>query len=52
MELHGDTTRGMTVCDVRGFGSEIQAKQPGQVDVVVGLDVKALKELFAENVLV
>lgn len=52
VELHGRSTRGMTVCDVRPFADPPdRAKSAPNVDVVVDVDVAALKGCFSSHVL-
>ena len=52
VELAGQKTRGMTVCDQRAFVSPPDApKGEENVDVVVNVDAERLKKLFADYLL-
>eukprot|EP00929_Paragymnodinium_shiwhaense_P025749 TRINITY_DN15507_c0_g1_i8.p1 TRINITY_DN15507_c0_g1~~TRINITY_DN15507_c0_g1_i8.p1 ORF type:complete len:294 (+),score=45.65 TRINITY_DN15507_c0_g1_i8:188-1069(+) len=51
VELHGQSTRGMTVADQRPFPGEVQRQREANIDVVVDIDASKLKELYARCVL-
>eukprot|EP00929_Paragymnodinium_shiwhaense_P089054 TRINITY_DN49313_c0_g1_i1.p1 TRINITY_DN49313_c0_g1~~TRINITY_DN49313_c0_g1_i1.p1 ORF type:complete len:369 (-),score=69.19 TRINITY_DN49313_c0_g1_i1:420-1469(-) len=52
VELQGKRTRGMTVCDLRTFVDPPDEPQlPANADVVMDLDVAAVKDLFSRCVL-
>lgn len=54
MELHGRSTRGMTVCDLRPPANAVlegnDAHAPPNASVVMDLDVGAMKALFTQHV--
>ena len=51
VELQGAHTRGMTVFDTRPFPSEITPHTEPNVEVVLDVDVVALKAVFTKHVL-
>jgi len=51
VEMKGDSTRGMTVCDLRDFTTPPDLpKRAPNVDVITDIDAAAMKELFSELV--
>eukprot|EP00927_Polykrikos_kofoidii_P061358 TRINITY_DN56195_c0_g1_i1.p1 TRINITY_DN56195_c0_g1~~TRINITY_DN56195_c0_g1_i1.p1 ORF type:complete len:378 (+),score=48.86 TRINITY_DN56195_c0_g1_i1:91-1134(+) len=50
VELRGEFTRGMTVCDLRGMG-QVEPKREPNADVAVDIDVTRVKDFFTRHVL-